>query len=145
MGATGYREAEEGLAVYFENQTDCLYPFQEKVYAGRCWAVHLSLSAGFEDVFTAILPYFDENTAYSIVQRIKRGMTDTSRPGALTKDFHYFTGPDRVQSFLAAGGDLRLLMGGKIAFKHTSVVSKLVQDAAIDVSKWVFPARESDD
>ena len=145
MGAAGYREAEEGLAVYHEGQRGYLYPYQEKIYAGRCLAVHLSLLSGFEDVFDALLAYFDESTAYSIVQRIKRGMVDTSRPGALTKDFHYFTGPGRVRSYLAAGGDLQMLMGGKIAFSHASVIAKLVHDEAVDVSKWVFPISKNDD
>lgn len=145
MGTAGYREAEEGLAVYCERRRGHLYPFQEKIYAGRCLAVYLSLLSGFEDVFEVLLAYFDESTAYSIVERIKRGMADTSRPGALTKDFHYFTGPNRVRSYLAAGGDLQMLMGGKIAFSHTPIISKLVQDAAVDVSKWVFPIREKDD
>ena len=145
MGTAGYREAEEGLAVYNEGHRGYLYPFQEKIYAGRCLAVYLSLLTGFEDVFESLLAYFDESTAYSIVERIKRGMVDTSRPGALTKDFHYFTGPNRVRSYLADGGDLRLLMGAKIAFCHTPIISKLVQDAQVDVSKWVFPIRENDD
>lgn len=145
LGTAGYREAEEGLAVYCEGRRGHLYPFQEKIYAGRCLAVYLSLLSGFEDVFDVLLAYFDESTAYSIVERIKRGMADTSRPGALTKDFHYFTGPKRVRSYLAAGGDLHLLMGGKVAFSHTPIISELVQDAAVDVSKWVFPLRENDD
>lgn len=145
MGTAGYREAEEGLAVYYEDQCDHLYPFQEKIYAGRCLAVYLSLSSGFEDVFEALTPYFDEQTAYFIVERIKRGMTDTSRPGALTKDFHYFTGPDKVRSYLSSGGDIQMLMGGKIAFNHAPIISKLVQEETVDVSRWVFPVRIDDD
>jgi uncharacterized protein (TIGR02421 family) len=145
MGAAGYREAEEGLAVYHERQLGHLYPFQEKIYAGRCLAVYLSLSHGFEYVYEALLVYFDEITAYSIVERIKRGLMDTSRPGALTKDFHYFTGPDRVQSYLSSGGHLQMLMGGKIAFKHASTISKLVREEMVDISKWVFPVGINDD
>ena len=145
MGTAGYREAEEGLAVHYERQLDRLYPFQEKIYAGRCLAVYLSLSSGFEDVFEELRMYFDEKTAYFIVERIKRGMTDTSRPGALTKDFHYFTGPKRVRSYLSNGGNLPMLMGGKIAFNHAPVVSKLVQEKTVDISKWVFPAGINDD
>jgi len=72
-------------------------------------------------------------------------MTDTSRPGALTKDFHYFTGPKRVRSYLSNGGNLPMLMGGKIAFNHAPVVSKLVQEKTVDISKWVFPAGINDD
>lgn len=145
MGTAGYREAEEGLAVHFERQLKHLYPFQEKIYAGRCLAVYLSLSSGFKDVFEELMLYFDEKTAYSIVERIKRGLTDTSRPGALTKEFHYFTGPDRVQSYLLNRNNIQMLMGGKIAFKHAQVISKLVQEGIIDISKWVFPMEMNDD
>jgi uncharacterized protein (TIGR02421 family) len=145
LGTAGYREAEEGLAVHHERQFGHLYPFQEKIYAGRCLAVYLSLSAGFSEVFEELLLYFDEKTAYSIVERIKRGLTDTSRPGALTKEFHYFTGPNRVQSYLQNGGDLQMLMGGKIAFKHAKVMVKLVRNRHVDTSKWIFPEGIVDD
>jgi len=145
LGTAGYREAEEGLAVHHERQSGHLYPFQEKIYAGRCLAVYLSLSAGFTDVFEELLLYFDEKTAYSIVERIKRGLKDTSHPGALTKEFHYFTGPNRVQSYLQNRGNLQILMGGKIAFKHTKVMTKLVQNSHIDTSKWIFPLETNDD
>jgi len=144
-GTAGYREAEEGLAVHFEGQLGHLYPFQEKIYAGRCLAVYLSLSSGFADVFEELLVYFDESTAYSIVERIKRGQTDTSRPGSLTKEFHYFTGPAKVRSYLLSKRNLHMLMGGKIAFKHASVISKLVQEEIVDISKWVLPMGINDD
>jgi uncharacterized protein (TIGR02421 family) len=139
MGTAGYREAEEGLAVYFERCSNHLYPFQEKIYAGRCLAVYLSLSAGFSEVFEELLLYFDEKTAYTIVGRVKRGLADTSRPGALTKEFHYFTGPNRVQSYLQSKGSLRTLMCGKIAFKHVKFMDRFVQDGFVNTSKWIFP------
>jgi uncharacterized protein (TIGR02421 family) len=145
MGTTGYREAEEGLAVYFERQSGRLYPFQEKIYAGRCLAVYLSLSAGFAEVFEELRAYFDEETAYSIVERVKRGLTDTSRSGALTKEFHYFTGPTKVQSYCNRSGNLYMLMGGKIDFKHAKVIDDLVQNGFVDTSKWVFPVEMNDD
>jgi len=145
MGTAGYREAEEGLAVHYERQTGHLYRFQEKLYAGRCLAVYLSLSAGFAEVFEELLAFFDAETAYNIVERVKRGLSDTSRPGALTKEYHYFTGPNRVRSYLDGGGQLEMLMGGKIAFKHARVVARLVQDKIVDTSKWIFPLEKSDD
>jgi uncharacterized protein (TIGR02421 family) len=145
MGTAGYREAEEGLAVYFERRSDHLYPFQEKIYAGRCLAVYLSLSAGFAEVFEELLVYFDEETAYTIVERVKRGLADTSRSGALTKEFHYFTGPNRVQSYLHNKGSLKMLMGGKIAFKHAKFIHRLVQNGLMDTSKWIFPMEMNND
>jgi uncharacterized protein (TIGR02421 family) len=145
MGTAGYREAEEGLAVYLEHRSGYLYPFQKKIYAGRCLAVYLSLSAGFAEVFEELRDYFDEKTAYAIVERIKRGLSDTAHAGALTKEFHYFTGPDKIRSYLHSGNDLSMLMGGKIAFKHVQVMAKLVQDGFVDTSKWVFPLEMKDD
>ena len=139
MGTTGYREAEEGLAVYFERCSNHLYPFQEKIYAGRCLAVYLSLSAGFSEAFEELLLYFDEETAYTIMARVKRGLADTSRPGALTKEFHYFTGPNRVQSYLQAKGSLKTLMCGKIAFKHVKFMDRFVQNGFLNTSRWIFP------
>ena len=145
MGTAGYREAEEGLAVYFERFSEHLYPFQEKIYAGRCLAVYLSLSAGFTEVFEELLLYFDEETAYTIVGRVKRGLADTSRPGALTKEFHYFTCPNSVQSYLQAKGSLKTLMGGKIAFKHAKLMDRFVQNGLVDTSKWIFPMEMNND
>lgn len=145
MGTAGYREAEEGLAVHYERQSGHLYPFQEKIYAGRCLAVFLSLSAGFSEVFEELRGYLDEQTAYAIVERVKRGLSDTSRPGALTKEYHYFTGPNRVRSYLSGGSKLEMIMGGKIAFKHAPVIEKLVQDGMVDTSKWIFPMENNDD
>ncbi len=145
MGTAGYREAEEGLAVYFERRSDHLYPFQEKIYAGRCLAVYLSLSAGFTEVFEELLVYFDQETAYAIVERVKRGLADTSRSGALTKEFHYFTGPNRVQSYLHDKGNLNLLMGGKIALKHAKLIDRLVQNGLVDTSNWIIPMELNND
>ena len=145
MGTARYREAEEGLAVHFERQSDNLYPFQEKIYAGRCLAVYLSLSAGFAEVFEELLVYFDEETAYTIVERVKRGLADTSRSGALTKEFHYFTGPKMVQSYLHGRGSLKMLMGGKIAFNHAKIIDRLVQNGLVNTSNWIFPLEMNDD
>jgi uncharacterized protein (TIGR02421 family) len=145
MGTANYRETEEGLAVYVERFLEHLYPFQEKIYAGRCLAVYLALSAGFTDVFEELLPYFNEETAYTIVERVKRGLADTSQPGALTKEFHYFTGPDKVQSYLRANGSLKILMGGKIAFKYAKLLNRFVKSGLVDTSKWVFPLEINND
>ena len=70
--------------------------------------MYLSLFAGFTEVFEELMVYFDEETAYTIVERVKRGLADTSCSGALTKEFHYFTGPNRVQSYLHAKGNLKM-------------------------------------
>jgi len=139
LGTAGYREAEEGTAVYFEQKTGHLYPWQEKMYAGRCLAVHLGLSTGFGDVFDALLPYFDVETAYYLAERTKRGLGDTSLPGALTKEFHYFTGPTKVESYVEGGGDLGLLWSGKIGFDDLPIVETLIAEGMMEPSSWTIP------
>jgi hypothetical protein len=96
-------------------------------------------------VFEELLSYFDEETAYTIVGRVKRGLADTSRSGALTKEFHYFTGPNRVRSFLNAKGNLNMLMGGKIAFKHAKLIDRFVQNGVVDTSNWIIPVEMNND
>jgi len=139
LGAAGYRELEEGLAVYHEDVTGHLYDFQAKNYAARCYAIHLALSHGFADVFEALQCYFDDAHAFRHAARVKRGLRDTSRPGALTKDYHYVSGPRRVREYLDAGEDRRLLFGGKIGFHHTEVLAGLIARGAIDPERWMVP------
>lgn len=139
LGTAGYREAEEGTAVHFERKTGHLYPWQEKMYAGRCLAVHMALGHGFGDVFDALLPYFDVETAYYLAERTKRGLGDTSLPGALTKEFHYFTGPAKVESYVEGGGDLKLLWSGKIGFGDLPLVEALVSEGMMKPSSWTIP------
>jgi hypothetical protein len=79
------------------------------------------------------------------VARVKRGLADTSRSGALTKEFHYFTGPERVRSYLHGKGSLKMLMGGKIAFKHAKLIDRLVKNGLVDTSNWIFPLEINDD
>ena len=109
------------------------------MYAGRCFAVHVALDHGFGDVFDALLPYFDIETAYYLAERTKRGLGDTSHPGALTKEFHYFSGPAKVESHLEGGGGLDLLWSGKIGFEDLPLVEALVNGGHMERSSWTVP------
>ena len=62
-----------------------------------------------------------------------------SRPGALTKEFHYFTGPAKVESYLRNGGELAFLWAGKIGFEHLPIVADWIDQGWMDPSEWTFP------
>jgi len=47
--------------------------------------------------------------------------------------------------YLHEGGNLLMLMAGKIAFKHARVIAKLVQEGFLNTSKWVFPLEMNGD
>ena len=140
LGSAGYLETEEGLAVHRERETGTLYPYQAKLYAARCLAVDVALSEGFSAVFEELRPYLDDEVALGLAFRVKRGLADTSRPGALTKESHYFSGPRRIQGFVADGGSLDTLYGAKIALEHVPQVEALVSRGLIDSSMWRRPA-----
>lgn len=113
-----YIETEEGLAVKMEEINDCLSKKQLKIYAARTLAVYYSLQESFYQVFKKIKGYgFDDNTAFEITTRAKRGLKDTSKKGSFTKDKIYLSGKIKIDEFQKKGGDIKDLFIGKISIK----------------------------
>jgi len=113
-GFPGYLKTEEGLAVYNEERNNCLNNFVLKVYAGRVLAVEQALKGSFGDTFKSLSRYFTKNTAWRLTLRAKRGISDTSKPGAFTKDIAYLMGYYSIKDFVENGGDINKLYYGKI-------------------------------
>jgi len=110
-------KTEEGLAVINESVFGLLEEEQLKNYAGRVIAVDFARRNSFHQTFKYLEEFFQQAKAYQIAQRAKRGMNDTSQPGAFTKDYFYFEGALEVQKFVEKGGDLKQLYFGKISLK----------------------------
>jgi uncharacterized protein (TIGR02421 family) len=117
-GFPGYLETEEGLAAYNEYKAGLLSPKILKIYAGRVLAVHLALKNSFSFVYNSLLDYFTKNDAWILTLRAKRGLKDTSKPGAFTKDHLYLKGFLKVKSYVEGGGDIKRLYVGKIGVEH---------------------------
>ncbi len=130
-GTAGYSEAEEGLAVYFETANGNCPPEQMKVYAGRLMAVHLSFEKSFREVFNSLRRWFPAELSYRLSERAKRGVEDTSCPGALTKDIHYITGYRKTQTIKKEKDFPETLFTGKIAFDDRKRVRDMIQDGII--------------
>ncbi len=130
-GTAGYNEAEEGLAVYFETSGGQSPPEQMKVYAGRLMAVRSGIEKSFREVFNLLLQWFPPDLAYRLTERAKRGLEDTSCPGALTKDIHYITGYRKIEEIKKEKDFPRILFAGKIAFGDRGRVRDMMKEGLV--------------
>lgn len=63
--------------------------------------------------------------SFNTTLRVKRGLTDTSKPGGFTKDAIYWLGRREVEAWVSAGGDLRELFVGKISLAQLPLVRRI--------------------
>ncbi len=134
-GLPGYMEAEEGLAVFYENKYGKIYDKnyrreclrQMKVYAGRLKAVDLALKNSFREVYQKLKKWFAPKMAYRLTERAKRGLHRTAQPGALTKDVHYITGYRKIKNNLSKKRIREVLFTGKIGLKDIESSDRLLR------------------
>jgi uncharacterized protein (TIGR02421 family) len=126
-GLPNYLTTEEGLAVNIEEMHGCLRASTLRAYAGRVIAINSSLQKGFRDVYNELKNYFDDDFAWRLALRAKRGLYDTSKTGAYTKDYLYLEGYYKVKDFLQKEGDegLRKLYYGKMGIEHIPLLSQI--------------------
>lgn len=126
-GLPNYLGTEEGIAVNIEEMHCCLRTNTLRAYAGRVLAVNLSLQKGFRDVFNNLKEHFNDDFAWRLTLRAKRGLTDTSKPGAYTKDYLYLDGYYKVKKFLEENGEqgLKKLYYGRIDVEQIPLISQL--------------------
>src|SRR5205823_4533715 len=96
---------------------------RQRIFAGRVLASRRALTASFRRVFEELRDEgFDEQQAFSITKRVKRGLGDTSGPGGYIKDHIYLEGDLLVEQFVAQGGDVRRLYVGKIGLQQLDLL-----------------------
>ncbi|MFA6268645.1 MAG: tyrosine/phenylalanine carboxypeptidase domain-containing protein [archaeon] len=117
-------KTEEGLAIYNEQTLGVMSPAQEKIIAGRLYAVDYALKHDFFDTFEEMNKYLPEEDAYTITQRVKRGVT-SGKKGAFTKDHCYFSGLLQVQDYVSKGRTIHDLYYGVISTRETGLVKKI--------------------
>ncbi|HAU39631.1 MAG: ketopantoate hydroxymethyltransferase [Candidatus Peregrinibacteria bacterium GW2011_GWF2_43_17] len=121
-GMAGYLKTQEGLAIRNQMQLG------EKTYwpALSVLAIDTALHGSFSDVVALIESYgCDLERAFKIAVKVKRGIEDTSLPGAFTKDSLYFKGYLEIKAFEEAGGDINDLYFGKFDLKDLDLVKKM--------------------
>ena len=124
-GTAGYDETEEGLAVWNEELNQVLSRNALRNYAGRVLAIHWALQYSFSETYQKLCKYFGEQEAYHLTLRVKRGLKDTSQPGAYTKDSIYLGGYERVKKYLYQfPEDKSILFKGRIGIDDIPLLKK---------------------
>jgi uncharacterized protein (TIGR02421 family) len=124
-GLPGYLMTEEGLAVFNEEQNGCLDHNVLRTYAGRVLAIGHAMKYPFRETYEMLRKDFTKNDAWRLTVRAKRGLSDTSQPGAFTKDIAYLKGYMRVKAYAESGGDMTMLYYGKLGLEHIEAVKSI--------------------
>lgn len=115
FGFSPHLETEEGLAIlhaHLSLPTPMLW-FSALFY----YAVYQASKLSFAELFADLRQYVvDKERRWNMCVRAKRGMTDTSQPGAIAKDQVYLRGTIKVLAWLREHDyDPRPLYWGKIS------------------------------
>lgn len=125
IGFPQYLRTEEGLAVYNEERAGLLDNRTLRRYAGRVVAVDLALRNSFSVAYQYLCDFFSKEDAWTLTLRAKRGIDDTSKVGAFTKDYLYLDGYNKVKEF-AKNNDIAKLYAGKIGVEHVPLLRHIV-------------------
>jgi uncharacterized protein (TIGR02421 family) len=129
VGMDGFLGTEEGLALELEDRMRLMTPDVRRRYAGRVLASSLAPAQNFFDMFRALVEFFPVEEAFTLVQRSKRGISDTSQPGGFIFDHIYLAGRNEVKALSVM--DLRLLYTGRVAVHHLPLVRELMEQKKI--------------
>lgn len=125
-GLANYLITQEGLAVYnVSKQIDTSVKYNYKSLA-LVIATAFALENSFVKTFEKMLSYgIHIEEAFRITLKVKRGLCDTSRSGAFTKDIIYYKGFKEVENFVNQGGNLKDLYIGKLNIKDLPLVKEI--------------------
>lgn len=120
-GMAGYESLQEGLAVLAEYLSGGLSRPRLRLLAGRVIAVHsIDQGADFIETFRVLHDDygFSQVTAFNIAMRVYRG-------GGYTKDVVYLRGLKNLLLYLSQGGELDILLAGKVSYEQLTLVEEL--------------------
>ena len=132
-GTAHFLETEEGLATYNEDEAGVLPSRVKRNHAARVLAVNKALHASFRETYDLIEPFVGSEKAFEICVQVKRGLADTSKPGAFTKSYVYFSGWQKIRALPPE--DLPYLYVGKVSYVHLPIIKQLVQEGKVRLPK----------
>lgn len=121
-GLSSYEELQEGLAVFSEYLAGGLTRNRLRTLAARVVAVKRMLEGKtFLEVFEELTEEFGlgERIAFDNTVRVFRG-------GGITRPAVYLRGLIWILDYVKAGGDLEILLTGKLGIEHIPVVQELM-------------------
>ena len=125
-GFADYLSTQEGLALYNVRMQGLETAFDRLYKAALVKATELSLQISFAELFTKMLEIgLSQSRAFRICIKLKRGLNDTSKPGAFTKDQIYFVGEKQIEQFITDGGKIEDLYLGKFNLEDLDYIKKI--------------------
>lgn len=126
-GLANYIETQEGLAIYNQNR---IYGTDHNKYyspARNVLALDFAIRHSFAQTRAYLMQKFYLNDRRAITQTVtmKRGLQDTSLPGAFTKSAVYFRGWRAIEAYLEKGGLLKDLYIGKITLEDLATIQAM--------------------
>lgn len=144
FGLGSYIETEEGLAITHHFMVlDQPYLWRSALYYYGCW---LGSQMSFSELNKALTPYVKTpERRWKTCLRIKRGMEDTSLPGAFSHDQLYLSGCIKVLNWLEAHQyDASWLYLGKIGLQDIERVKAVLADPEIRLPAFLTETSRED-
>lgn len=133
-----YLDVEEGLATWNESEMGVLTELGLKKKAALVYAIKNGESMTFRELYNCLLALFPDYVAFDTTYRVKRGLSETAKPGIYTKDIVYFRGFRTVRYYLEKDFSIyKNLYSGKIDLKQI----RWVEDGLIPKAKLI-PTKE---
>jgi hypothetical protein len=135
-----YLDYEEGLAMYNEENYGVLRDIDIKKRAAYVYAIYLSRSMSFREVYDAVHGIYPRKSAFDVVYRVKRGLSDTSKPGCYYKDQVYLRGFFKTRRKLEKDVvSYKYMYAGKIPYKYIYLVEEgIIPKPNVVPSKKLF-------
>jgi hypothetical protein len=119
IGTAEGRRIEEGVAVALEKPKDISYAVD--LYQ----SVKFAIAHTFRKTYAYLVDAGkSEDDAWGLALRAKRGLEKGSSKGAFTKDAWYIQGYIAVRKFLEQGGDIRVLLAGRIHMDEAKILQE---------------------
>ena len=132
-GTSGYLTTEEGLTHYYEALKDAQDEMDERKKYLYVIVESIAIKGSFFDCVKHLVENgVEPGLAFDVVQRVKRGLSNTKKAGGFMKDHVYFLGDKIVKKFIAAGGNPEDLLFGKVGI---SDVKHLI--GKYDISRYI--------
>jgi uncharacterized protein (TIGR02421 family) len=132
LGLPGFISTEEGLATYFEEQTNNLSQQTILGYAGRVIAVDtVCRDLDFNSTFDILKSKkFTDIQAWNLAIRAHRA-------GGYIKDHVYLQGYKKIREFAETNGDFKTLYIGKIGTEDIQLASQLLHSGVLKKAKHI--------
>jgi len=125
-GFADYLQTQEGLAIWNQEQVSTIDNEKNYRTSALVFVVDFAMRHSFAETFDYCQKLgMNVNRAFQTTLKVKRGLEDTSKPGAFTKELVYLRGYLEIKDFVAHGGDIKDLYYGKYSLEDLDLIKQV--------------------